>query len=302
LIDRLRDAKSSTSEGATGHFGGAIDTGPTSDSEAAQQPLSLMPHTTRKPADVSPALEAADRSEPSAAVAWQTQLTTAIAALESELASNRAAGEERTRLEASARLLHLVAGQRDEALRAIEGLEPAEQEFWRNQLHSLSLALDADGTPVHGRRAALALRPLREAVDHLASQATLDVRNVALCSEVTIWGNYKEFAKYEFRPDQEVLLYFEVENFASEESAQGFATEFISSYEIFDTAGRRVAEQQFPVAQETCKNRRRDYFIRYHLHVPKQLTPGSYTLQLTVEDQKGHKFGQGSVKFAVVSG
>jgi hypothetical protein len=155
-------------------------------------------------------------------------------------------------------LLQLVLDRREDALREISGLEPAEQDFWRGQLHGLSILLAADGTPVKGRRASQALRPLREAVDHLAAQATLDVRNVALCKSVTIWGNYTEFDDYTFKPNQEVLLYFEVENFASQETSKGFATEFISSCEIFDATGRRVAEQQFPTAQETCQSRRRD--------------------------------------------
>jgi hypothetical protein len=238
--------------------------------------------------------EAADAN-----LSWDKRLAQTIAALEGQLKDSKLEAREASRLQTQLRFLYLAADRKEDALREIDGLDAYEQDYWRSQLHAMSVLLDADGTPVKGRRAAIALRPLREAVDHLAAGATLDVKNVALCKSVSIWGNYFEFEKYEFKPNQEVLLYFEVENFASEETTKGFATEFITSYELFDTAGQRVADQQFPVAQETCQNRRRDYFIRYHWHVPKNLSPGEYTLQLTVEDQKGHKFGQGSVKLKV---
>ena len=299
LRDRLRKARESTTPSEErGIFDGKV---------GANLPPQLDPdqfavaHITHKPATLANAAASASVSDDAEALAWDKHLAHAIESLEAELESGELDTAEAARLATQLRLLYLVAERKDDALRAIDEMETHQQEYWRSQLHSLSLSLATDGTPVKGRRAALALRPLREAVDHLASGATLDVKNVALCKSVSMWGNYTEFDEYTFKPNQEVLLYFEVENFASESTSKGFATEFVSSYEIFDETGRRVAEQQFPTAQETCQNRRRDYFIRYHLHMPKMLTSGDYTLQLTVEDQKGHKFGQGSVKFKVSS-
>ncbi len=297
LRDRLRKARESTTPREDrGIFDGKV---------GANAPPQLDPqqfavaHITHKPATLTGSESTASASEQVEALAWDKHLSEAIEGLEAELENDELEEADAARLAAQLRLLYLVAERKDDALREIEALEAHQQDYWRSQLHSLSISLATDGTPVKGRRAALALRPLREAVDHLATGATLDVKNVALCKSVAMWGNYTEFDEYTFKPNQEVLLYFEVENFASESTSKGYATEFVSSYEIFDETGRRVAEQQFPTAQETCQNRRRDYFIRYHLHMPKMLTSGDYTLQLTVEDQKGHKFGQGSVKFKV---
>lgn len=300
LRDRLRKARESTTPSdERGIFDGKV---------GANLPPQIDPeqfavaHITHKPATLAnAAASAVSAGEDAQALAWDKHVAHAIESLEAELESDALDTADAARLATQLRLLYLVADRKDDALRTIDELETYQQEYWRSQLHSLSLSLAADGTPVKGRRAALALRPLREAVDHLASGATLDVKNVALCKSVSMWGNFTEFDEYTFKPNQEVLLYFEVENFVSESTSKGYATEFVSSYEIFDETGRRVAEQQFPTAQETCQNRRRDYFIRYHLHMPKMLTSGDYTLQLTVEDQKGHKFGQGSVKFKVSS-
>ncbi len=299
VAERLQQAKErSSTPQRSGIFDGKVKT--SAAEQAALEANQLALHTSRKPTDDEAVPDASQKKPESPALSWREHLAATITALQKSLQNKELPDEIRLQQETQLRMLYLLSDQTDLALQEIAGLEPDQQDYWRSQLHSLQVSLAIDGTPVKGRRATLALRPLREAVDHLASQATLDVRNVALCKEVTIWGNYREFEKYEFKPDQEVLLYFEVENFAVSETPQGYASEFVSSYEIFDPAGRRVAEQQLPVAQEVCKNRRRDYFVRYHLHVPKQLAAGEYTLQLTVEDQKGHKFGQGSVKFKVI--
>lgn len=300
LADRLRQSRSNAVPVAkeTGIFGGKVQT---ASPAPPTEETTTQPHTTNKPATVETLPENdAPAIDPAVKTSWNAALSTAIVALEQETKTSELSAAERQQREASLRILYLLSDRRDDALREIRGLEPSQQDYWRSQIHSLQVSLATEGTPVPGRRATQALRSLREATNHLAAIATLDIQHLALCSQVTMWGNYQEFSKYEFKPDQEVLIYFEVENFTAVETDQGFVTEFVSSYEIFDSAGRRVAEQQFPLASETCRNRRRDYFIRYHMHVPKQLAAGEYTLQLTVEDQKGHKFGQGSLKFKVL--
>jgi hypothetical protein len=43
----------------------------------------------------------------------------------------------------------------------------------------------------------------------------------------------------------------------------------------------------------------RDYFIAYQMHLPAQLTPGKYRLELTMECAKGKKYGQGSLPLEI---
>ncbi len=253
---------------------------------------------------------------------WRDHLDLAIATLEADLretaeavtpagATASAPAEDaqrappqrqpdRARKEAYLRLLYLAAQRPADAARGIEAFPSPEQEFWKHQVHGLGVFLDEQGAPVPDRRARLALRELNQGLHHLAVASGLDVRNLAFCTQVFSFGNYVEFSPYEFRPNQEVLLYAEIENFAAESRPDGFETEMQGSYQIFDATGQRVAEHVFPAEKELCRNRRRDYFVPFRLYLPKRIAPGPYTLQLTVEDLKGRRFGQASIRFTMV--
>ena len=229
---------------------------------------------------------------------WRGHLRAAISGLERETADPPATTAAIGRY-AGLRLLYLVDGNRDGALRPVAGIPPTQQDFWSEQLFGLSTYLDAEKTPDDARRAAAAVLHLREAHTKLGDLATLMVRNVAFATEVQSYGVYKKFEKYEFHPGQEVLLYAEVENFKSASSEQGFHTALRSSYQILDNRGARVDQKEFEVTEEHCQNPRRDYFLRYFVWMPKRIYGGTYTLQLTIEDTLSQKIGQASIEFTV---
>jgi hypothetical protein len=285
------------------------------------QPDVLPPPAAEKP----PQPIAPDTPAPSASTTagtWREHLERAIETLEAELSSipdepaqvvanaTPASEEEyqtqterrrdRARKEAFLRLLYLAAMRPAEAARGVEEFSSAEQEFWKHQLHGLGVFLDDEGAPVADRRTRLALRELQDGLHHLAAASGLDVRNLAFCPQVYSFGNFVEFTPAEFHPGQEVLLYAEVDNFTVDSQPSGYETELQGSYQIFDAGGRRIAEHTFPPEKEVCRNRRRDYFIPFRMYLPKRIDPGPYSLQLTVEDLKGRKFGQSSIRFAIV--
>jgi hypothetical protein len=197
------------------------------------------------------------------------------------------------------RLLHLVAGNTEGLEQPFSGTDGADQQFWQHYLAGLALYLDCKKMPDRDRRAALALDELREASSQLAAASPLDLRNMAFCRSVDSFGVYTKFDDDPFQPGQEVLLYVEIDNFHSVSTPQGYVTSLEASYQILDAAGRRVAEHTFPLEQETCQNRRRDYFIPYRMWMPKKIDPGIYTLQLTVQDTQAQKFGQASIQFTI---
>lgn len=229
---------------------------------------------------------------------WRESLAAAIRDLERQTASAQGTAADAAQL-ARLRLLYLAAGQREAALRPAPALPAAQQEFLSKTLYGWDAWLDAERTPDPALRAAEAKRALEEAADRLADAAPLVVRNLAFCTEILSYGSHKPFRTNEFSPDQEVLLYVEVENFSSESTARGFHTALRSSYQIFDSRGQRVAEHDFTLTEEHCQNQRRDFFIGYHLRIPKRIYPGKYTLQLTVEDTKSRKVGQSQIDFTV---
>ncbi|HZZ30005.1 MAG TPA: hypothetical protein VFE46_18560 [Pirellulales bacterium] len=232
---------------------------------------------------------------------WHAQLAAAIQALEAHTTNSGGANTSLSAVdEATLRMLYLVAGRRDDALKPVAGTGDTNQEFWSEELFGLAAVLDEQHMPDAQRRAAEAAQHLREAASKLGQSGTLVARNLTFCTEVSSYGIYKPFPKYEFKPGQEVVLYAEVENFSSDNSDKGYHTALKSSYQIVDNRGARVAEQEYATTEEWCKNPRRDFFVRYFLYMPKRIYDGNYTLQLTVEDTLGNKMAQSSIPFSIV--
>jgi len=229
---------------------------------------------------------------------WDAPLASAIAALESQT-REPAHDAESTARHVYLRMLYLAAGRRDDALRPIPGIAPGQQDYWSKQLFALGAVLDSQTNSDPSRRAAEAASHLSQAAVSLGQLGHLVVKNLNFCTEVVSYGVFKRFESHEFKPGQQVLLYAEVENFKSEESAEGFHTSLQSSYQILDSQGRRVAHDDFALTEEHCQNRRRDYFIRYFLTLPAMIYDGRYTLELTIEDTLGRKIGQSTIEFSV---
>lgn len=233
---------------------------------------------------------------------WHRQVDSAARALGSQLDDSPDSPEDIAR-HVQLRMLYLLAGRRDEALKAIPAVAPAMQDFWKQQLYGISTCLDTQGTPDELRRTAEAKRILAEAVSRLGESAPLVVRNPAFCTNIDGYGCITPFEQNEFVPGQEVLLYAEVENFSSEATQKGFHTALCSSYQIFDSRGGRIVTHDFPETEEHCQNVRRDFFIGYRIVLPdRHVYPGKHTLQLTIEDLKSRKVGQASIEFTIKSG
>jgi len=201
--------------------------------------------------------------------------------------------------QARLRLLYLLAGQREEALRSIPGSTPSISEFWTKQIYALDTWLDTKRIPDPTDRAAATKQILEEATAELGESAPLVIRNLAFCTTVHNFGYIESFKNCAFQPGQEVLLYAEVENFATESSREGYHTALKSSYRIFDAQGRPLVDDDLPINEDYCQNLRHDFFFAFRLYIPQHIYPGEYTLKLTIEDLKSRKIGQSSIKFTV---
>ena len=238
--------------------------------------------------------------EAKVAEGWQGPLDEAVALIESKMDGSPQSDAEFAQ-HARLRLLYLLKGQRDEALRPIPSLAPAMQEFWSKEVYGLATLLAPESISDSGRRKAEASQHLGTAVAKLGESCPLVVRNLAFVTEIQSYGTYKPFDKHEFVPGQRVLLYAEVENFKSIETAEGFHTATRSSYQIFDADGKRVAEHEFSLCEECCRRPRRDFFIVHDLRLPQRIYPGKHVLQLTVADLNSKKIGQTVIEFTVKS-
>ncbi len=231
---------------------------------------------------------------------WQQSIDDSIVRLENSLSKTEQLEPRlRLRYEMALRLMYLSANRLNDALRPIDGLQPAEQEYYRHQLQALFASADPDAIPVASRRWATVMDSQRKATNKLAAISTLEVRGAAFCTDVQGYGVVTPFSNYLFRADQDVLLYCELENVAADEIKTGFETQLQGSYEIIDANGKRVVDQLLPMEKEICANHRRDYFVVYRIFMPVQIAPGNYQMRITIEDMKGKKFGQSQIDFQI---
>lgn len=231
---------------------------------------------------------------------WEDDMQQAIQKLRDRLSNGKElTPKERQQLEARLRMMYLAANQLDSSLQPVETWDNQEKEWFRNTLQALYHAYDTEGPESRSRRFSLVAERQRAANQHLSAISNLEVRNLEFCSAVESYGLITRFPTNSFKADQMVLLYCEIENFAAITVPEGYETEFKANYEIVDLAGNRVSEQSLPTDRQKCRNWRRDYFIAYRFHLPKDLVPGKYQLKLNIEDLKGKKFGQSSVEFTI---
>jgi hypothetical protein len=228
---------------------------------------------------------------------WRKAAANMLSAINMELLMSGLGSAERIRLNVMQRQLHAFLNDTEKALAPIKEIDEDESEYWRYLTHSLMISLDANEENTSSRRSALSLRELRIAANHLANISRLDVRNLAFCTKVSSYGRFDEFKSYGFTPGQEVLLYVEVENFATETTSKKHETELQGEYTIFDTDRNRVASAGLPLDKQFSMNRRHDYFIAYRIFMPKKIESGHYLIQLTIEDIKGNKSNHSTLEF-----
>jgi hypothetical protein len=198
------------------------------------------------------------------------------------------------------RHLMVLAGNPDAAVEKFDAMSAAEQEYLRHQLLGLWTMVDPQGHPVPSRRFTTALPQMREATKFAAAATdSLDVRSLAFCTAIESYGQIKTFPGNHFDAGQQVILYCEIENFTVENTAEGFQTHLQGSYDIFNADNEKVVSQLLPADKQVSANYLRDYFIAYQMHLPQQLSAGTYRLQLTMEDVSGKKYGQANIPLEI---
>ncbi len=141
----------------------------------------------------------------------------ALGALEEEIRqkTERKETDDLPALKQKLRLLQLIADRTDDAVDQIEQLPPAEREAFKQLMFALTTWLSPDDARRSSLRNAKILRSLQEVNNRLSSVSKLDLKNLMFCEKVESFGWYTEFQRAEFAPKQQVILYVEVQNFAS---------------------------------------------------------------------------------------
>ena len=151
---------------------------------------------------------------------WQQHLKLAIDDLNHRLVDGPRSTAEVHQL-VSLRIMNLLAGNTEDALKAIPNVSTEEQDYWSGQTFALATFLDHHRQPDDQRRAAASVVHLDEAVGHLRELGSLAVRNLAFCKNVYGYGAYEPIDNPVFSAGQQVTLYLEVENYHSESTSKG---------------------------------------------------------------------------------
>lgn len=135
---------------------------------------------------------------------------------------------------------------------------------------------------------ATTVTPPAEPVPPLVAAAvpgpTLAVQNAAFASRVRAWGDLDRFPASRFRPGQEVIVYFELENLSANAAPAGHTTCIDTVIRLVGPSGESVHDWSFEPIAETLKTRRRDYFARYVVRMPEGSPPGACHLEVRVTD------------------
>jgi len=110
------------------------------------------------------------------------------------------------------------------------------------------------------------------------------VRNACFAQRVQGWGVVDRFSVNRFRPGQEVIVYFELDQLSAGESPAGHTTCIDTTLTLLDGSGRVLHDWAFEPIAETCRARRHDYFARYVIRIPDGVPPGECRLAVAVVD------------------
>jgi hypothetical protein len=147
------------------------------------------------------------------------------------------------------------------------------------------------------------IRPIVEMSDRLRSRADLSIPNAMLCREVKGFGMYTpiESTRFEAGKAHKVIVYSEVENFASVLNDKSlWETRLEQELVLYTESGLPVWEEKTPTT-DFCRNRRRDFFVARIVTIPANLTMGRYVLKVSVTDQQASRIAETSIPIAVVA-
>jgi hypothetical protein len=231
---------------------------------------------------------------------WSHELNQSVVALEKYLeAGSDLEPAIRQHQEMTLRLLYLAQRNLESAKRPIQGANPREQEYLDHQLTALFQATNPDANPSRPRHWAQVAAEQKLADRQLSALSNLLVSPPVFCTQVDGFGATHKFDKNCFKPEQQVLLYCELEHVTSQRVREGYESRIRGTYEIRDSQGKRIVEQSLPMEPDVCASQRRDYFLVYMIYMPPNIESGKYELVLSMEDLTGNKFGTSKSEFEI---
>jgi hypothetical protein len=141
---------------------------------------------------------------------------------------------------------------------------------------------------------------VRSAVLVLEDKAPFEITDLRFCSRVDGFGDFEAFEPPVRKAGQPVILYCEIDGLRFEQTSGGFRTRVAAQLEILaQGGGQPIHTRPLEVAEETCRRRRRDYYVAYKLVLPRPLEPGDYRIRLTARDLATDRTASREVAFGI---
>jgi hypothetical protein len=216
-----------------------------------------------------------------------------------------------------AALRGLLEKRPDEAIDRLRRYDPLNQDMLLGLL-ALSVRLTQGSLDRASPQDVLnVLEQLNSLTVMLRPRAALAVERACFCRDITKFGDYIPLPEdHQFqagrdgRCGERVLVYIELQNFASCPQGPFHETRLDARLEVRDRSGRRVWLQDFPAERpDRSYTLRHDYFIALRFLVPADVPPGTYVLGIEVKDVTDrldrraleHRVARRSLPFRVVA-
>jgi hypothetical protein len=214
-----------------------------------------------------------------------------------------AGGEDSFRSQLDRRMLWVMAGDYDKARQPLN-MVTAEQQELAQRFVAAQIVVRDWHMGDQSQAAAAASRELAELQRALQKLTDLSIPTVKICSAVRGYGQYDviDQARLYAGASSEFVLYCELSDFVSDEQADGwFTTSFDMTTSVINRVGDTVYELKDPGIVDRCRNRRRDCFIPRLVRLPATLSPGQYTVKVTIIDKLGERVAENRTDLQLVA-
>ncbi|HLJ94223.1 MAG TPA: hypothetical protein VKU02_13630 [Gemmataceae bacterium] len=136
------------------------------------------------------------------------------------------------------------------------------------------------------REAAALVKQFDRVAATLRPRATLNIKKMCFCSVVEGYGKYALLPDGKtFLPGENARIYVELENLTDQPQGNAYSIHLLSSIDIKDFKERCWMRHIFEDERDLSRSERHDFSRWYRFQVPEDLSPGFYTLYLTIIDE-----------------
>jgi len=148
------------------------------------------------------------------------------------------------------------------------------------------------------------VRPLLDLADRVRAQADLIIPTLALCTKVDASGVYEpiEPARFTALKEHKIIIYCEVENFASHLTEKKlWETKLSQEVVLYTETGLPVWQDKTENIPDFSRNRRHDFFVVKPTKFPANITIGRYLLKVTIVDQQASRVAEATIPVTFVA-